>query len=40
MDEAERSEIWDDGLHFTPEGYERMGGLIGERLIELIKETE
>lgn len=40
MDEAERKEIWDDGLHLTPKGYERMGELIGERLAELIKETE
>jgi len=40
MPEAEREEIWDDGLHFTPKGYERMGVMIAERLIDIIvKET-
>lgn len=41
MPEAEQEEIWDDGLHFTPEGYERMGELVAARLMEIIrKETE
>ena len=29
MGEEERERIWDDGLHFTPEGYERVGRLVG-----------
>ncbi|KAG4416287.1 hypothetical protein IFR04_010568 [Cadophora malorum] len=36
MPEAERDEIWDDGLHFTPEGYERVGGMVANRMIELL----
>jgi lysophospholipase L1-like esterase len=37
MEESERDEIWDDGLHFTSKGYERMGDMIAERLIEIIE---
>jgi lysophospholipase L1-like esterase len=37
MPEAEREEIWDDGLHFTPKGYERMGELVAARLFEIIE---
>ncbi|KAG9243385.1 putative GDSL-like lipase/acylhydrolase [Calycina marina] len=40
MDKEEREKIWDDGLHLTPEGYERMGKVVAERLVELIKETK
>ncbi|KAG4427229.1 hypothetical protein IFR05_017288 [Cadophora sp. M221] len=36
MPEAERDEIWDDGLHFTPTGYARVGVLVAERLMELL----
>lgn len=36
MPEAERDEIWDDGLHFTPEGYERVGVIVANRMIELL----
>ncbi len=36
MPEAERDKIWDDGLHFTPAGYERVGRLVAERLIEIL----
>ncbi|KAL5320392.1 hypothetical protein ACEPPN_011193 [Leptodophora sp. 'Broadleaf-Isolate-01'] len=36
MSEGDRDEIWDDGLHFTPAGYERVGLLVAERLIELL----
>ncbi|KAH8690504.1 SGNH hydrolase-type esterase domain-containing protein [Talaromyces proteolyticus] len=39
MDAERRQEIWDDGLHFTDKGYDLMGHLIAERLIELLKET-
>jgi len=37
MDEAEKREIWDDGLHLTSKGYERMGEMIADRLIEIIE---
>ncbi|KAK0108547.1 hypothetical protein ONS95_003347 [Cadophora gregata] len=40
MPEAERDEIWDDGLHFTPTGYERVGLLVAKRLLELLKSGE
>jgi hypothetical protein len=36
MDEKERKEIWDDRLHLTSKGYERMGELVAERLFELL----
>ncbi|KAH7364741.1 SGNH hydrolase-type esterase domain-containing protein [Rhexocercosporidium sp. MPI-PUGE-AT-0058] len=36
MPEKEREEIWDDGLHFTSAGYERVGVLVAERLIEIL----
>jgi hypothetical protein len=38
MEEKEKEEIWDDGLHFTPAGYERMGEFVAGRLIEIISE--
>jgi len=37
MDEAEKREIWDDGLHLTSKGYERMGEMIADRLMEIIE---
>lgn len=40
MGEAEQEDIWDDGLHFTPKGYERMGELVAARLLELIESEE
>jgi lysophospholipase L1-like esterase len=40
MDKQERKEIWDDGLHFTSKGYERMGELVAARLIELLDAEE
>ena len=40
MPEAEREEIWDDGLHFTPKGYDRMGELVAVRLMEIIEAEE
>ena len=40
IDEKERKEIWDDGLHFTSKGYERMGELVAERLFELLDAEE
>jgi lysophospholipase L1-like esterase len=35
---SERREIWDDGLHFTPKGYEKIGNLVAERLIEILRD--
>lgn len=35
--EEERDEIWDDGLHFTEAGYQRIGKLIGERIWGIMK---
>lgn len=32
LSSAERKEIWDDGLHLTPKGYDRLGELIYETL--------
>ena len=40
LNESEREQIWDDGLHFTPRGYERMGRSVAKRLFEIIREVE
>jgi lysophospholipase L1-like esterase len=40
MGKEEREEIWDDGLHFTAKGYERMGRMVGEKVLEILKEDE
>ncbi len=37
MPEAERAVVWDDGLHFTPKGYKRVGNLLAERLLQIMK---
>jgi hypothetical protein len=39
-DEEKRDEIWDDGLHFTEEGYSVMGGHVAGRLVELVAEAQ
>jgi hypothetical protein len=36
MPEEKRGEIWDDGLHFTPRGYDLIGRIIADRILELI----
>ncbi|ESZ89875.1 hypothetical protein SBOR_9744 [Sclerotinia borealis F-4128] len=36
MSEEERKRIWIDGVHFTEEGYDRMGALIGGELHRLM----
>ncbi|PBP19456.1 asparagine amidase a [Diplocarpon rosae] len=36
MPEKEREGIWDDGLHFAPAGYERVGNLVAQRLAEIL----
>jgi len=40
MEREERERFWDDGLHFTEEGYERMGMLIGRRLLGILEGGE
>ena len=40
MDEEERKEIWDDGLHFSENGYERLGKLVAERLVGILEGRE
>jgi lysophospholipase L1-like esterase len=40
LNEQEKREIWDDGLHLTSKGYERLGQLVAERLIELLEAEE
>ena len=40
MPEKKRKEIWDDGVHFTAKGYDLMGEIIADRLIEVIKGLE
>lgn len=40
LDVETRKEIWSDGLHLTPKGYEWMGKLVAERLINLLEEEE
>ncbi|KAF7868459.1 hypothetical protein EAF04_004990 [Stromatinia cepivora] len=40
MPEEERSRIWADGLHFTDEGYDRMGALVGGELHRLMSGRE
>lgn len=32
-----RKEIWDDEVHFTEKGYDLIGELLAERLVELIQ---
>lgn len=32
----ERDRIWDDGVHFTPAGYDLMGEYLAERLVQII----
>lgn len=36
----ERARIWDDGVHFTPVGYDLMGEYLAERLVQLIATNE
>lgn len=38
MPEKERNEIWDDGTHFTPRGYDLVGTTIAGRIAELVRE--
>lgn len=36
MSEEKRRRIWADGVHFTNEGYDRMGAFIGSELHRLM----
>jgi hypothetical protein len=36
LPDKRRSELWSDGVHFTHAGYDLMGTLIANRLIEII----
>lgn len=38
LSEEEKTAIWDDGLHFTPYGYDRIGEHIAKKLVELVVE--
>ena len=40
MPEGKKKEIWDDGTHFTAKGYDLMGNIIADRIIELVSEIE
>ncbi len=37
MSEDERKEIWDDNVHLTAKGYDLMGSMIAERIVEIIE---
>lgn len=36
MSEADRERYWDDGVHFTPAGYDRMGNKIGVTFVSML----
>ncbi|RDL29964.1 uncharacterized protein BP5553_10591 [Venustampulla echinocandica] len=36
MDAVERKGIWDDGLHFTAKGYERLGTLLAKKVLDIL----
>ncbi|KAL2070862.1 hypothetical protein VTL71DRAFT_13888 [Oculimacula yallundae] len=40
MTDERRKEIWDDTLHFTIKGYDLIGKLLADRIVELEKEIE
>ncbi|KAL8652389.1 MAG: hypothetical protein Q9226_004292 [Calogaya cf. arnoldii] len=37
MSEEMRKIVWDDGLHFKPAGYDMMGDVVADRLLEVLK---
>ena len=37
-EDSEIERIWDDGLHFTPVGYDMLGDAIANRLVQLVLE--
>ncbi|KAI4115488.1 MAG: hypothetical protein LQ345_003917 [Seirophora villosa] len=38
MEAGKRRRVWDDGLHFKPEGYDLLGEKVGGRLLEILRE--
>ncbi|KAL1973850.1 hypothetical protein VTN31DRAFT_5410 [Thermomyces dupontii] len=40
LDQKERERLWADTVHFTAEGYDRVGGLIADRLIGILSRQE
>ena len=38
LDEATRYDLWDDGVHLTSKGYQKMGDAIAVRLFEILQE--
>ena len=40
MDEEKRDKIWDDGVHLTEAGYDLMGDVVADRLIDLLETKE
>ncbi|CAG8977590.1 hypothetical protein HYALB_00008366 [Hymenoscyphus albidus] len=37
LSDSEQERLWDDGLHFTEAGYEKMGILLGERILSILQ---
>ncbi|KAF7912985.1 uncharacterized protein EAF01_002006 [Botrytis porri] len=40
MELGKRERLWDDGLHFTEEGYKEIGIMVGEKMIQIIEEVK
>ncbi|KAH8820419.1 SGNH hydrolase-type esterase domain-containing protein [Xylogone sp. PMI_703] len=40
MTEDQRQVLWDDGVHFTTEGYDLMGSIVSDRLFEIVSEND
>ncbi|THV51912.1 hypothetical protein BGAL_0095g00280 [Botrytis galanthina] len=40
MELEKRELLWDDGLHFTEEGYKEIGIMVGEKMIQVIEEVK
>ncbi|CAG8961910.1 hypothetical protein HYFRA_00013710 [Hymenoscyphus fraxineus] len=38
LSDSEQERLWDDGLHFTEAGYEKIGTLLGERILSILQE--
>jgi hypothetical protein len=37
MSESDQEAFWDDGVHFTPDGYNLIGKEVGMRLVKLLE---
>ena len=40
ISDGDREGFWDDGLHFTAKGYEKMGRLVARRMLEVLGVVE